>query len=289
MVEPELPGAPAHHGGTEASTPEPTVLVEDRGDVRWVLLNRPSARNAQNAAMLTELARVLEQTTREPTPRVLALGGVGSSFSAGHDLKESAFNPAYRANNETVEGRLWQELELFVRPIELLRGLPMPTICRVQGHCIAASLMLVGAVDLVVADTNARFSSAVTRDMGAADVEVPSLAWALGDRRAKQMIWCSEQIDAEEALRLGLVNWVVDADALDAKVEEVSTALLAVPREALALSKLSFRFMDDRRGRVDAEAYHYLAHQLSHHTSDAVSLLRARVSELEERLRGANG
>ncbi|MHB1536905.1 MAG: enoyl-CoA hydratase-related protein [Solirubrobacteraceae bacterium] len=274
--------ATARSSGTRDS--EPPVLVEDRDAIRWVLLNRPSARNAQNAEMLSELARVLELTIRDPTPRVLVLGGVGSSFSAGHDLKEAAVNPLYRANIETVEGRLRQELDLFVRPIELLRALPMPTICRVQGHCIAASLMLVGAVDLVVASADASFSSAVTRDMGAADVEIPSLAWMLGDRRAKQMIWCSERFDAEQALRLGIVNWVVAVGELDAKVEATAQSLAAVPREALALSKMSFRFMDDRRGRADAEAYHYLAHQLSHHTADAVALLRARVGELEARL-----
>jgi enoyl-CoA hydratase/carnithine racemase len=267
---------------------EPTVLVEDRGEARWVTLNRPAARNAQNEAMLIRLAEVLADTSRS-TARVLVLAGAGTSFSAGHDIKEAAFNPRYRANIETVEGRFRQERDLFVRPIDLLRSLPIPTICRLQGHCMAASLMLVGACDLVVAGEDARFSSAVTRDMGAADVEVPWLYWALGERRAKQLTWLSESIDAHQALTMGIVNWVVPNDGLDDKVTAVVDELLRVPREALELSKLSFHFMEDRRGRADAAAYHFLSHQLSHHTTPSVELLRRRVAELEQRLRERSG
>jgi len=252
--------------------------------VRWVTLNRPGARNAQNEALLTRLTEVLAQT-RESPARALVLAGAGTSFSAGHDIKEAAVNPRYRANIETVEGRFRQERDLFVRPIELLRTLPIPTIGRVQGHCMAAALMLVGSCDLVVAAEDARFSSTVTRDMGAADVEVPWIYWALGERRAKQLTWLSESIGAEEALRLGIVNWVVPNDDLDGKVQSVLDELLRVPREALELSKLSFRFMEDRRGRADVDAYHFLSHQLSHHTSESVELLRRRVAELERRLR----
>jgi enoyl-CoA hydratase len=149
---------------------------------------------------------------------------------------------------------------------------------------MAASLMLVGACDLVVAGGDARFSSTVTRDMGAADVEVPWLYWAVGERRAKQLTWLSESFDAHEALAMGIVNWVVPNDDLDQKLQSVLDELLRVPREALELSKLSFRFMEDRRGRADVDAFHFLAHQLSHATTPAVELLRKRVADLEARL-----
>ncbi len=253
------------------------ILVEDDGPVRRIVLNRPAARNAQNAALLRALEAACLDTARTESVRVVVLAGNGPSFSAGHDLKEAVVNPEYRANLETAEGRLWQEADLFVRPIEALRDLRVPTIARVQGHCLAASLMLIGAVDLVVAAEDAVFASRVTRDMGAADVELPSLAWALGERRAKQLLWTSAALSATDAQAQGLVNWVVPEAELDAKVSEVAASLLEVPREALALSKLSLRFMEDRRGRADASAYHFMAHQLSHQTSDAQALLDARL------------
>jgi len=264
---------------------EQLVRTFDRAGARWIELNRPRARNAQNAALLRALEQAVVDTAADPDVRVVVLAGAGPSFSAGHDLREIVDNPEYRANNASVEGRLWQELDLFLRPIERLRDLRVPTICRVQGHCIAASLMLVGACDLVVAADDAVFTSRVTRDMGAADVELPSLAWMLGERRAKALLWTSAALDAPEAQRLGLVNWVVPLDELDARVDAVVAELLTVPRQALALSKLSMRFAEDRRGREDAARYHFLAHQLSHHTTDAVALLERRIAELEERRR----
>jgi enoyl-CoA hydratase/carnithine racemase len=269
----------------ESQADQATVLVEDRGPVRRVTLNRPAARNAQNEEMLTELSRVFADTRETPEVRVLVLAGAGESFSSGHDIKEAAFNPRYRANIETVEGRFRQERDLFVRPIELLQALPIATVCRVQGHCMAAALMLVGACDLVVASDDASFSSGVTKVMAAADVEVPWVYWALGERRAKQLTWLSETLDAQDALRMGLVNWVVPGEELEGKVGSVVDELLSVPPEAISLSKLSMRFMENRRGRMDTEAYHFLSHQLSHQTTDAVELLRRRVAELEQRLR----
>jgi enoyl-CoA hydratase/carnithine racemase len=253
------------------------ILISDDGPVRRIVLNRPAARNAQNAALLRALEAACLDTARTESVRVVVLAGNGPSFSAGHDLKEAVVNPEYRANLGTAEGRLWQETDLFVRPVEALRDLRVPTIARVQGHCRAASLMLLGAVDLVVAAEDAVFASRVTRDMGAADVELPSLAWALGERRAKQLLWTSAALSAADAQALGLVNWVVPEAELDAKLSEVVESLLEVPREALALSKLSLRFMEERRGRADASAYHFMAHQLSHQTSDAIALLNARL------------
>jgi enoyl-CoA hydratase len=258
-----------------------TVEVDDRDGVRHVWLNRPAVHNAQNVEMLRALEQVLLDTERRNDIRVLVLGGRGRSFSAGHDLKEIVANDEYRTNNLTVEGRYWQELRLFVRPVELFESLPIPTICRVQGHCLAASLMFVASADFVVAAEDAVFASRVTEDIGAADVEYPALQWLLGERRAKQFLWLGERADGNQAVRLGIANWAVPGAELDAKVQSVVDALLRVPREALALSKSSLRFMADRQGRRDAAAYHFVAHQLSHHTSDAASLLAERVDRID--------
>jgi enoyl-CoA hydratase len=260
-----------------------TVEVVDRDHVRWVWLNRPEVRNAQNAEMLRALERVLLDTERDNRIRILVLGGRGKSFSSGHDLKEIVVNDEYRTNNETVEGRYWQELRLFVRPAQLFESLPIPTICRVQGHCIAASLMFVASADFVVAAEDAVFTSRVTQDIGAADVEYPALQWLLGERRAKQFLWLGERVSGVEAVPLGLANWAVPEAELDARVEATVEALLRVPREALALSKSSLQFMSDRQGRRDAATYHFVAHQLSHHTSDAVSLLERRVAGMRDK------
>jgi enoyl-CoA hydratase len=258
-----------------------SLLVEDRDQVRWILFNRPDVHNAQNVEMLVALEQALDETARMADIRALVLGGTGPSFCSGHDLREVVDNADYRDRAATAEGRLEQERRLFVRPIEQLSALQIPTICRVQGHCRAAGLMFVAACDLVVAADTADFGSSIIPALAVNDAEVPLFAWLLGERRAKQALWLGETMTAAEALTCGLVNWVVPAAELDARVADVVGRLLTTSAMALALSKQSFRFMARRQGREDFVEYHYLAHQLSHQTTDAVMRLQERVTRLQ--------
>jgi enoyl-CoA hydratase/carnithine racemase len=260
----------------------PPIEVEDAGGVRRLWFNRPQVHNAQNVAMLHMLQEVLDETGSNPEVRVLVIGGRGRSFCSGHDLKEMAVNAEYARNAGTAEGRFRQELRLFVEPVETLRRLDIPTVCRVQGHCMAAGLMFIGACDFAVAAEDAVFGSPVVRQQGVNDAEVPLLSWVLGERRAKQMLWLDERLTAADALAAGLVNWVVPNGGLDGRVGELADKLCAAPPEILALSKRSFRFLASRQGWNDYADYHYTSHQFSHQTAEAAALLRARLERLRE-------
>jgi enoyl-CoA hydratase len=251
-------------------------VVDDAG-VRWIWFNRPDVHNAQNVAMLRQLAEQLDRLRGDRSVRVVVIAGRGKSFCSGHDLREMADNPAYAERSSTAEGRYRQEMELFVDPVRRLQDLDIPVLCRVQGHCLAAGMMFVAAADLVIAADDASFGSPVLERLAVNDAEVPGFAWLLGERRAKQAIWLSERITAEDALRYGMVNWVVPPDDLDAKVTEVAERLVAMPPEALMLSKAGFRFLARRQGFDDFAAFHYVSHQLSHHTTEAKTLLDERV------------
>jgi enoyl-CoA hydratase len=251
--------------------------VEDRGSVRWIWFNRPDVHNAQNVAMLRRLEEELDRLRADRSVRVVVIAGRGKSFCSGHDLREMADNPAYAERSSTAEGRYRQEMELFVDPVRRIQDLDVPVLCRVQGHCLAAGMMFVAAADLVIAATDASFGSPVLERLAVNDAEVPGFAWLLGERRAKQAIWLSERITADDALRYGMVNWVVPGEALDAKVTEVAEKLVAMPPEALMLSKAGFRFLARRQGFDDFAAFHYVSHQLSHHTTEARTLLDDRV------------
>jgi enoyl-CoA hydratase/carnithine racemase len=256
-------------------------LVVDDGPIRRITFNRPRTHNAQSPAMLARLAEVLEETKRNSEVRVLVLAGAGRSFTSGHDLKAIGTDAAYAANAATAEGRYWQELRLFVDPVRMFRELPIPTICRVQGYCLAAGLMFVCTSDFSVASEDAIFGSPVLTSQAVNDAEVPAFAWRLGERRAKQAIWLNERLTAAEALDAGLVNWVVPEAELDSKVDAVAEQLLSVPREALSLSKATFQFMADRMGRSDVDSYHYVMHQFTHQTAEAKALLAERVRAQE--------
>lgn len=265
---------------TEVAEAGHPLIVEDSGSVRRIFFNRPHVHNAQNVAMLNLLQATLEDTRKTRDIRVLVLAGKGPSFCSGHDLKEMASNAEYSANAASAEGRYRQELDLFVGPIAQLRELDIPTICAVHGHCLAAGLMFVASCDLVIAREDAVFASRIISALAVNEAEVPGLAWVIGERRAKQALWLGEQIDATRAREYGLVNWVVSKQEFEAKIAEVANALALQPREAIALSKASFRFQMASQGRELAAAYHFMAHQLSHQTSEAQSLLRTRLDRV---------
>ena len=255
---------------------EDALVIEDRGPVRRVTFNRPEVHNAQNPTMLRQLDNALEQTARDRDVRVLVLGGAGKSFCSGHDLKTISSDADYARNAASAEGRYRQELDLFVGPVERFRALPIPTIARVQGYCLAAGLMFAASADFVVASDDAVFGSPVLATQGVNDAEVPIFSWRVGERRAKQALWLNERFGPSEALDMGLVNWVVRRDALDQKVDEVVERLLLIPPEALSVSKASFQFMSERLGERDYARFHYVSHQFSHQTDEARRLLEAR-------------
>jgi enoyl-CoA hydratase/carnithine racemase len=259
---------------------EPTVLVSDRDGVRTILFNRPGVHNAQDVTMLRELDTVLAQTANDQSVRVVILGGVGRSFCSGHDLREMARNRSYADNAATAEGRYRQETELFVTPVRRFRLLPMPTVCRIQGHCLAAGLMFAASADFCVAGESSVFGTPVLRVMGVNDTEVPCLMTRVNERVAKEMIWLGRQLSAAEALAAGLVSCVVPDEQLDARCEEIVAALVAAPPEALRLSKDVFQFIADRRGEWDVGRYHFISHQLSHQTTEAGGLLKERLNRI---------
>jgi enoyl-CoA hydratase len=226
--------------------------------------------------MLKALIGVLNDTKLDRSIRVLVLGGEGPVFSAGHDLKQPLANPEWAAATSTAEDRYRTELQYFVEPVELFRSLPIPTICRVQGACMAAGLMFTSASDFVIASDDALFGTTVLSGGGIVDNEVSTFGWLLGARRAKQLLWLGENLTADEAHRLGYVNWVVEESDLDDRVREIASRLVSVSPIGLELSKLTFDFMAERRGERDFHRFHYVTHQLSHHTSDGVRAQRER-------------
>jgi enoyl-CoA hydratase len=253
------------------------LLIDDDGPIRRITFNRPEVHNAQNRTMLKALDDALDDIARDQSVRVLVLAGAGSSFCSGHDLNSIRQDPEYAANAATAEGRYHQESQLFSGPVAKFRTLPIPTVAKVQGYCLAAGLMFVASADLVIAGTSARFGSPVLATQGVNDAEVPSFAWRVGERRAKQALWLNERFDAHDALKMGLVNWVDEDEHLEERTTEVCRRLLEIPPEALSISKTSFQFMSDRLGEREFSQFHFISHQFSHQTQEAAQLLKQRL------------
>ena len=215
------------------SMTEPLLLAarDARGAVT-LTMNRPQAFNALSEAMIDALTREFEALVADEGVRVVVLAGAGKAFCAGHDLKEMRADPS-----------LDYYQTLFDRCAHMMlavQKLPVPVIARVHGIATAAGCQLVAMCDLAVAATSARFAvSGVNLGLFCSTPSV-ALSRNLGRKAAFEMLVTGEFISAEQALAKGLVNRVVEADALDAEIETLVASIVAKPRVAVALGKQLF-------------------------------------------------
>lgn len=204
----------------------------DARGVHTLTLNTPKAFNALSEAMLAALSAALEQVAQDPQARVVVLGAAGKAFCAGHNLKEMKAHP-------TLD--YYQQLFAQCSRMMLqIQRLPVPVIARVQGLATAAGCQLVAQCDLAVSVDDARFGvNGIDVGLFCATPSVP-LVRNVPAKVAMEMLLTGEFIGAKEAQQRGLVNRVVSAEGLDAEVERLVAAILAKPREAIAMGKAVF-------------------------------------------------
>jgi len=220
------PGTPA------AVAAEPTVLREDREGVATLTLNRPRQFNAISRAMLDELQRALDAIAKDSSVRVVVVAGAGSAFSGGHDLKEMMAN-----RTEAFVGGLFERCS---RAMLALAALPQPVIARVHGIATAAGCQIVAACDLAVASSEARFAtSGINYGLFCATPGVP-VSRNVSRKRAFEMLFTGEFVDAQTAMAWGLVNRVVPPGELDAEVARLAASIKAKPRAVVAAGKAFF-------------------------------------------------
>ncbi len=211
---------------------EPVLLRSDAAGVAGLALNRPEAYNALSRELLSALQAELDKIQADPSVRVVVITGNGRAFCAGHDMKEMA--------GERQREKL---LELFGQCSQVmlsLTRLPQPVVALVDGLAAAAGCQLVAACDLALATTNARFAtSGVKYGLFCSTPMVP-LSRNVPRKAALEMLMTGDFIEADDALRLGLVNQVVSPDRLEDAFDALLARLLEKPREVLALGKRAF-------------------------------------------------
>ena len=259
-----------------------TVLYEKMDNIAKITLNRPDKRNAQNYQMIIELDEAMKEAERDGEVRVIVLAGAGPSFSSGHDMSGMAPEGGMAAWRIGSEGHREFEQEIFVDKCLYIRNLPKPTIAQVQGHCIAAGMMLACMCDLIVASEDAQFSNPVGR-MAASGVELAIEPWEVGVRKAKELLFTGDFIDAKEAHRLGIVNRVVPRDKLEEEVMELAKKIALMPPVALSLTKKSLNRTQDIQGYSQSMSCHFDVHMLAHGSDETRSFMEAAME------RGATG
>lgn len=219
-----------------APPPErPVVLTEVRGPVHRITLNRPEKRNALNNAVLAGLAQGLRQAVADPGARVIVLTGAGDkAFCAGGDLAPGGGFDFDFAAPRTPYGELLRQAQ----------DCPLPIVVAVNGHCLAGGMGLLAMADLAIAADHARFGLPEVK-IGLFPFQVMALLTRLTPRRKlREWALLGEPFDAAEALAAGLVNHVVPASDLEARVEAMARALAARAPTALRRGKYALAAMD---------------------------------------------
>ncbi len=224
MADTLAPPAPQAAGGL--------LLRHDEQGIAVLTLNRPRQYNALSGELLLALEGALSSVAADEAVRVVILTGAGPAFCAGHDLKEMRALPS-QADVEALFARCSAVMRKLV-------ALPQPVIAAVNGLATAAGCQLVAQCDLAVASQDARFAvSGINLGLFCSTPAVP-LSRNLGRKRAAEMLFTGEFIDAETALDWGLVNRAVPADRVMEAARDLANSLLAKPRDALALGKALF-------------------------------------------------
>jgi 2-(1,2-epoxy-1,2-dihydrophenyl)acetyl-CoA isomerase len=219
-----------------------TIIVERRGPVATVALNRPEKRNSIGGPMMVELHGALSAIAADPGVRILVLRGQGADFCPGADVKH------YGGEDAAPAARAWSGTREFSVSV-LLHEMPAVTIAAISGACAGAGFGWACACDLRIASATAKFNTAFL-DVGVAgDMGGPwTLPRILGAAKARELYFLPGKFDAAEALRMGLVSRVAPAEdfetelaALVARLERAAPlALTAMKANFVAAEKMGF-------------------------------------------------
>ena len=247
------------------------ILYDKEESIGMITLNRPETRNAQHPPLLRELDTAFSMAEKDKDIKVIILKANGPSFSAGHDIG-TAESRAYWEKNPRdpgAESRWEYESDAYLGYSRRWRDIPKPTIAAVQGYCIAGGLMLAWPCDIIIASDDAKFSDPVLR-MGIPGVEYFAHPWEWGHRKAKELLFTGEFIDAQEAHRLGMVNKVVAKDDLLDETMTMAQKISQMDAWSLRMAKKAVNDSMDAMGQHTAMQGAFALHQLSHTHSELV-------------------
>jgi enoyl-CoA hydratase len=199
--------------------------------VLTVSFQRPDAKNAVNKALHRELSRVFAEIARDHETRAVVLTGEGRAFSAGGDITW------FRDMDDDDRAALFVEARRIV--IDLLE-VPQPVIAAVNGPAIGLGATLALMCDIVIAADDALFGDPhVLIGVVAGDGGAVIWPWLVGMARAKEYLLTGQNVRAQEAERIGLVNRVVAADELLATAQDLAARLASGPTQAIQGTKAS--------------------------------------------------
>lgn len=226
--------------------PDDSLLIEQvDGPFCTLTLNRPAQYNTLSGQLLENLVDALDRIAASEQIRVVILAANGKAFCAGHDLKQMRAN-----DNHAYQHQLFSHCSQMMQKIV---ALPQPVIARVQGVAAAAGCQLVASCDLAVASSTAGFAVSGIKLGLFCSTPAVALTRNISRKRAMEMLFTGDTIDAHTALEYGLVNQVAEAQQLDQVVASLAESIASKPPRAIRLGK-QLVYQQLNQGLVDAYA-----------------------------------
>lgn len=213
------------------------VLSERRGEALWLTIDREERRNALNEAVLAGLRDGVVAAGRDPEIRAVVVTGAGKVFCAGGDLKPSASGDPFNIDPAELDNPV---VAFFKAVIDS----PVPVIARINGHCMAGGFGIACACDFAVAVDEARFGAPEARIGIFPMMILPWMMRTIPRRKLLEMCITGEPISAAEALGQGIVNYVVPATELDARVEALVASISASSPTAIRMGRRALTTID---------------------------------------------
>ena len=261
------------------TSPAAPVLYHESDSLAFITLNRPEKLNTLNESVIQGIADGIDEATASETARAIVIRGAGRAFTAGYDLNPDPRAPRERPRRwgaPSVERRdgAWdpvQDLQFMganMRRFMKLWECPKPVIAQVHGYALGGGTDLVLCADQIFMAEDAIIGSPPSRVYGTPT----TMLWVyrVGLEHAKQFLLSGDQIDAETALRIGLVSRVYPADELADEVETYARRLAEIPANQLALNKLLINQAYENMGLRTTQLLGTLFDGVTRHTEEAL-------------------
>ncbi|MCF8483030.1 MAG: enoyl-CoA hydratase/isomerase family protein [Rhodospirillum sp.] len=233
--------------------PYKDILFDVEEQIGWITINRPDVLNAIRERTLDEIIHALKSTRSDPTIAAVVIRGSGDrSFCAGGEF-------AMMRRFNWANAMLWNERMLD--GAMTMRSLPIPVIAMVDGWCIGGGNEIALWCDMVVASDTAVFGQSGAKVGACPTVGATQyLSRSVGERVAREMIFCARRLTAQEAFQYGLVNHCVPKAELLAKTKEICEAIKANSSQTVRLTKASLNQESDHLYASWRSGMEFLAH-----------------------------
>ncbi len=223
-------------------SPSASVQLLSVGDVLCVELNRPAKLNALDSPTLEAISDIFTQVNSAFAARAVVLRGAGRAFSAGADRKAAPGGDRMKVTSGAGERERRYASQIGLRACSAIANCEVPTVAAIQGWCVGGGFALAVSCDFRIAAADAQFSiPEVDLGIPLAWGATPRLIGEIGMAKARELIMMCDPIDADEALRIGVVNRVVPVGSAGLVASQWAQRLAAKPEIAIHETKTQFR------------------------------------------------